>query len=132
MTHSQAYVVRKLLLDLGETWPVYATKEPGIPDGVITVYNTDGSNDGRSMVDGDVWGTDGIQIRVRSSAPDAAYDKASEVRQKLIDVYDRTVTVDGETYVVHCFTRIGDVLDIGTALNDARSVCTVNADVRRR
>lgn len=136
MTHSPADVVRQLLVDLGlgtepsaaGAWPVYATGEPASPDAVITVYDTAGTNDGRSMVSGELFGHAGVQVRVRAATHAAGWTKADTVQEALAeDVYQRTVHVGAATYLVHSLNRIGDVLAIGKeSPTSKRSVFTLN------
>ncbi len=111
------------------TWPVNADKEAGQPDNVLTVYATLGSDDGRSMIDGEKLRHPGLQVRVRSLVPKDGKAKAEYLRWALNeDAYNVTVALDSATYVLHCFARVGDVLSIGT--EDAvskRNLFTLNA-----
>lgn len=139
LTHSPAKILRQLLIDLSlgtlpsanGSWPVYATHEPNLPDNCITVYDTVGTDDGRSMITGELWGHDGFLVRVRAADHDTGWLKADAIQTGLAEsVYDRTVHVSGSTYLVHAVTRIGDVLTLGTeSPTSKRSLFTINATV---
>jgi hypothetical protein len=142
LTHSPADIIRWLLVSLGlgsdpdegAPWPVYAAGEPNAPDNVITVYDTAGTDDGRSMIDGEVMGHNGVQIRVRSTTHPVGYAKADAVWTALCEeVYDNTVTIDGVSYLVHSVNKIGDVLALGKEVPASkRSLFTINAVVSVR
>lgn len=138
--YSPADIVRRLLISLGAgvspsngaLWPVYATSEPGTPDNVVTVYDTAGLDDGRAMVDGELFRHLGFQVRVRSIDHRSGWDKASEIQNLLArSTYDEVVAMPDDTrYLIHCVSRIGDVIALGKEVpNSKRSLFTVNATV---
>lgn len=135
LNHSPAYVLRQGLVDLGlgtnpadgAAWPVFARKEPDKPDEVVTVYNTAGRDLGRTAPDQERTELYGIQVRVRSGAPDVGDAKARAIALALDKVYRRQLLVDGVVYLVTHFQRTSGVLDAGTdAPTTSRSVFTVN------
>ena len=137
LLHSPAHIVQRLIVSLGlgtlpsaaGSWPVYATAEPQDPDNVITVYDTAGQSDGRSMIDGELFEHNGIQVRVRATTHEVGWPKADAIQTGLaLSVYDETVTIDGTAYLIHSINRIGQVIPIGkeTPLSK-RSVFTINA-----
>lgn len=142
LTHSPADVTRWLLCALGlatdpddgSTWPGYATGEPSSPDNCITVYDTAGGDDGRSMVTGEVFGNNGIQVRIRSSTHTVGWQKADAIWTTLAEgVYDQTVTVGSTSYLIHCYTRIGDIIAIGKeSPTSKRSIFTINCQITFR
>ena len=140
VTHSPADITRRVLIDIGvggdppsTPWPIYATSEPDLPDNLITVFDVIGSSDGRSMIDGEVLSHFGIQIRVRSTTHQIGWQKADEIQTALAkEIYQRTISIEGNTYYVHCFARIQDVLAIGFDLPNRRSFFVVNANVSLR
>ncbi len=134
---SPAAIVVQLLIDLslttdpdlGENWPVRATGETDSPDNVVTVYDTQGQQRGRSQTDGYRFEGHGFQVRVRSSLPTDGWMKAHEIAAALDqDVANRTVTLpNGNVYSVVSVSRTGDVLSLGRAApNSKRSLFTVN------
>lgn len=144
LDHSPARIVRQLLIDLGlavagsydssnrytgGAWPVTATSEVDAPDNAITVYDTAGRGDGRSMIDGETFSHYGFQVRVRAADHDTGWAKADSIENGLSkSVYQRTVHVGGSTYLVHCVSGIGDVLSIGKETPaSTRRVFTLNA-----
>lgn len=139
LSHSPADIVAQLLIrdsigadpdvsPLG-SWPVYVGGEPNTPDNCLTVYDTAGSDDGSSMIDGELFGHSGVQIRIRAKDHRTGWTKADALQTHLAEgVLDEIVTVQSTTYLVHCFARIGDVLALGKdAPTSKRSLFTVNA-----
>lgn len=139
--HSPADIVRALLIlkGLGSTppdraaWPVYSSREPHRPDDAITTYNTTGVDDGSDMWDGKNNTHFGILIRVRSTLEPVGWAKAGQIREAILSnevVYDEVVTIGDNTYLVHCFSRVGEVFALGTETpTSKRRIYTVNATV---
>lgn len=122
LTHSPAHVVGQLLLDLGlgtdpddgGAWPVHVATEPNSPNNVLTVYDTAGSSQGRSMIDGELFAFFGFQVRVRAKDHVTGWTKASAVRNALAeDVRLASVTVEGTEYLVWSVDGLGQVLALG-------------------
>lgn len=110
-----------------EDWPVYATSEPEGPDDCVTVYDTQGRDDGRTMPDGVSHQHHGIQIRVRSRDHQTGYRRGMAIRRWVQRVYDRQVTLDGATYVIECLTNVPDLINVGQDVpNGKRRVFTLN------
>ena len=143
MDNSPAEVMTQLLADLGlgveggtdGDWPVYTGNEPPSPDNVLTVYNTLGTSvkyqasnrAAGGRVVGKVESMYGVMIRARSSDPKVGWDKLDEIAQTLTEEYRRTVTLDGHTYLFHCVSNVGNVLDAGKeAPTSKRNLFTLN------
>jgi hypothetical protein len=133
---SPADVVRTLLASsglasepgTGAAWPAFVTKEPAAPDSCITVYNTRGSGDGRSHVDGELLARPGVQVRLRCSDPRVGWDKLTQVQTWMAKLLSVPVVVDASKYTVLSFVRIGDVLELGKETpTSMRSLFTLNA-----
>jgi hypothetical protein len=139
LTHSQANIIRWLLINLGlgtdpasaGSWPIYAYSEPDTPDAVITVYNTVGFVDGRAMPTGEVYEHFGFQVRVRATSSKLGITKINEIaRQMAESVHNLTVTIDTETYTVCAITRKSGVIELGKEYpTSERNVFTLNAIV---
>ncbi len=132
MNHSPAEIVRQLLIDEGVgsdggTWPVYSTNEPATPDNCITVYDTAGTSSGRAMIDGELLGYFGFQVRIRAKTHTIGWLKAYAVQFALVGVYQKTVHIGSDTYFVHCIARIKDIMVLGKEPTGKRSLFTVNA-----
>lgn len=141
LNHPPCYVVRQLLEDLGvgaspaaaAPWPLFAAREPGDPDNVITVYDTAGRDLGRGMPDQGRSELYGIQVRVRGSDLPGASAKARQAALALDGVYERRVLAGGQAYTVRHFSRSGPPLSLGTdAPATARRLYTVNGLVSLR
>lgn len=134
LTHSPADVLRWLLIAKGVgsdptiqplgNWPIYAADEPdgiGVPDNVITVYDTDGTDEGRIMIDGEPQGHNGFQVRVRASDHKTGYAKIDEVWTVLgKEIYDDAVILDGIVYLVHSANKIGDPIPLGKEVGETK------------
>jgi hypothetical protein len=139
LAHSPADIISRLLITIGvgeeppgtpnPGWPVYVSGEPTSPDNVITVYDTAGIYHGRTQVDGQTQLHRGIQVRVRSTTHDVGFNKAQEVAVAMAqDVYDEYVVIETSRYLVHCLSRISEVLPLGKEVpSGKRSLFTVNA-----
>lgn len=120
MAVNPADVVRQVLIDLGlgtepgtAPWPVYAKKEPSMPDDTVTVYNGPGTDDGRVM-HGEGQGLFTFIIRIRASDGDEGWSKAADILAAMeTQVYRMNVEVDGQCMCVHSFSNISNVVDIG-------------------
>lgn len=142
LSHSPSHIVRQLFVELGggsafnagQPWPVFDSVEPATPDQVITVYDTPGRSDGRSMIDGELFEHFGIQVRVRSKEHEAGWVKAEALRTMMaITAYEEAIHVSSAFYLVHCFAGIGQVLPLGREVGvSARKLFTINAVVSIR
>lgn len=133
LSHSPAKVVRELLIlagfgtDAGQ-WPIKVNGEPDLPDNCLTVYDVAGRDDGYvAFGERQTW--HGIQVRIRSSNPEAGYAKANDIAIYLdTPVIDAQVTIASAVYLVRSFNRTSDVLPLGRdAPNSNRRVFTIDA-----
>lgn len=115
-------------------WPCYVGVEPDSPDECITLDDTTGQGDGRDMNGGELNAHMGLQFRFRSLTAKSGWTKAQAVRAWLSEqVFAMTVTIDSSTYRVHCFSKIGQVLKLGTdGPNSKRWLHTLNAMISIR
>jgi hypothetical protein len=138
LRHSPADIVRQVLIDVGlgtdpdlvplQAWPVYVGSEPTMPDDCITVYNTAGVVDGRSMPDGEILEHRGWQVRVRALDNPTGYQKMDDIRTYMSEVAVQVVTtIASIRYLVFCFAKFGDILDLGKDVpTSKRSLFTLN------
>jgi len=135
LTHSPAQIIQQMMIDLGvgtdgslnNAWPIFSTEEPDDPDNCITVYDTTGSDDGRSMVDGKSMQHHGIQVRIRSYDHQTGYVKAREIRSAFEGVLNKQTSIETNLYLVECINKIGDVLCLGQDVPASkRRVFTLN------
>lgn len=147
MIHSPADIIRAVLINRGlgsdpdlspvQSWPVYTGGEPNSPDNVITTFGTVGIDHGREMVNGEVLGPYGFQIRVRADSYQQGRDKIETIWEGLSElsggVYNLTVNLSGDSYLVACIVRFGDILELGKEVpNSKRSLFTFNALINYR
>lgn len=136
LADSPATIARQLLVDLGlgtqpaaaGAWPVYASQEPDTPDNCITVYATQGTDDGRLQVDGSLQGHLGFQVRIRSDGYETGWQKGDAIQTTLAtQVLRETVVVGANVYLVQCVAKIGDILELGKEQGSYRFLFTINA-----
>ena len=148
LNDSPAVIVARLLQDLGlaavpayavaqdgsvtysgQPWPSFSTSEPDFPDECVTVYDQQGIDSGRFQYSGKLQSFYGIQVRVRSLTHDSGWSKADAIRKAMAEsVYERTVTLGSNVYVVGNFNNLKQVLSLGKDAPDTkRSLFTVNA-----
>ena len=142
--HSPAEIVQQLLIDAGigtdpdlsplQSWPVYSTNEPDLEtlDEVITVTDTAGADQGRTMVDGEEEIHYGVQIRVDArSHENYGWRKTDAIRSYCSQtVYQAVVVIDSIRYLVLNFSRIGPVIPTGKDVGAVkRSIFTFNPTV---
>jgi len=144
LLHAVGKIVQKLFVDKGwgadpnarplGPWPVSTAKEAGEPDNVLTVYTTAGTDDGRSMIDGERFRHHAVQVRIRALNPRDGEAKGEFISHALDeDAYQETVAVDAAIYEVHCFANVGPLLPLGTEDSASkRSLYTINAKVSLR
>lgn len=141
LSHSPAFILRATLVALGlgsepgsgGAWPVYATSEPSDPDAVLTIYNTAGRDDGRTMIDGERQERHGFQVRVRSGTEAMGYSKARTVALALDGLWRQGLLIEGVFYRIQSVTRTTDVLSLGReAPTSQRRLFTVNGLVALR
>lgn len=143
LQHSPADVVRSLLLELelgfdyaddATSWAVFTDGEPDLPDNCITVYGTQGRDEGSEMVQGERAEHHGVQIRIRSKTHTQGYVKARDIASAM----DRNshfinLVLEDIGYLVWKVTRTTDVLPLGKdAPNSKRNLFTINAVVSVR
>lgn len=139
LKHSPADIIGGLLIFLevgtgpedNDLWPVFVAGEPARPDNCITVYDTQGQDDGRAMVDGELIDHNGFQIMIRAKDHRTGYLKADEIRTALAKLtYNVSVYLDSSVYLVYCVTKIGQILCLGKeSPTSKRSLFTINAMV---
>lgn len=122
LEHSQADIVRWLIIALGEgtdpasneDWPVSAAIEPYAPDNCITVYDTEGIQQGRLGPTRKIQESLGLQVRIRAINHKDGFLKAYAIRHALSEsVRNALVTVDTTTYLVYSLVKFSSVLPLG-------------------
>lgn len=139
LQHSPADVIRYLIIQLGSgsnpdaslAWPVYAAKEPNLPDNCITVFDTEGRDDGRTSPDGERQEFHGVQVKIRATTHALGWDKARDIAVSLDEeVLNETVAIGSSRYVVTAVTRTSGVLVVGSDTPSSnRRIFTFNAVV---
>lgn len=125
LNHSPAEVLQKVLVALElcsepptdnyspGSWPVFVSNEPDRPTECVTLFDTTGIFNGRTMVDGEKQGHYGIQIRLRSETYAAGFQKIYRICTTLDEMYYIVVTIEGSQYRVQCANRTNDPVSLG-------------------
>ncbi len=140
-THSPADVIRYLLVAAGHgtlpstggAWPASMGNEPSSPDNCVTLYNTTGTTDGRSMVGGELFIHEGFQVRVRATTEAVGWAKAKAILEYLAETVKNTpITIGSSSYVVYACTRFTPILSLGRESGTSRRLFTIDAVVSMR
>jgi hypothetical protein len=120
-------------------WPIGADTESDVTDDLVTIYDTQGVNEGRTTPNCQRQEHPGVQVRVRSTTPLAGFKKAQQIGVALDQVGypegsawtpQRTVTIPGSTatYRVFAVTRNTNIINAGKNVpNTKHSIFTINA-----
>jgi hypothetical protein len=122
LTHSPADIISRVLIELnlgsdpGDAlaWPVYVAEEPMpsavVPDELIVVTDTTGTNDGRAMPTGERQEHHGIQVKVRARIHPTGWERAELICEAMNEqILRRVVTVDASVYLVQCVAGVRKV-----------------------
>lgn len=136
LVDSQQAVLAQALIDLNivnpTAWPINVDQEPDEPDSVITVYGTQGRDDGRTQVDGELQEHHGIMIKVRS-LDRTGFTIITQLAVAMDGLVDRGVSLvtNGVTnrYNIQSISRTGNgVICLGKEMPPSRrNGYTVNA-----
>ncbi len=137
LSHSPADIIRWALIGLSlgsdpsqaTAWPIYQDKEPSSPDNCMTLYDTEGHDDGRTMTEGEIQTHYGFQVRIRATSATVGWVKADAVRKAMAESIRNTqVSVGANTYNVQVISHIGNVLRLGDeSPTSNRKLLTINA-----
>lgn len=135
LVNSPADVLRYVLIEDGlgvlansGVWPIGVGVEADSPDDAITIYDTTGIGQGRTMPDGETQEMHGIQVRIRAARYEPGYTKARSIAVHLDTVYQKIIVVKTHTYCVHSIGRISDVISLGKESPQSKRILfTVNA-----
>jgi hypothetical protein len=154
LDHSPADVLRWLLVQQGSTllaqaggsgtlvidpgvlgdWPCFVGGEPDSPDNCVTIYDTQGRDEGRTNIDRERQEHPGIQFRIRSTTPLVGYQKAQQIAvavDQIVFLLSAVPAYQGlpaRTYSIPAVTRTTNVIPIGKDVpNTKRSIFSINA-----
>lgn len=125
-THPPSLILALILRGLGviakgstgDQWSGFVSFLPDKdPDDAVAIYDTVGSIDGRSQIDGDYWEHPGIMIHVRSLIYSVGYKKAGDIIKKVDAIKQVTLNLESVTYVVSSIKRMGGINSLGVEPN---------------
>lgn len=143
LAHSPADVLRWCLInnDHGtdpnlyvDDWPITVSDEPDTPDNCITLFDTVDRTNGRFQTNGEVQGSHGIQIRLRSKNHATGYSKLDSIKEFLDkQLVQKTVTIDGVEYLLYSCYRTSGILSLGREMPQTnRRIFTLNVQLSVR
>ncbi len=113
-----------------QTWPVYCSSEPDELDQLQTTYDTESQNDGRSMIDGEVYLHYGVMVRFRDTRSNLVYAQAALVAHAFAESVENLVVIMSNptaSYVVCAINRKGNVIQLGAEFpTSERKAATLN------
>lgn len=138
LTHSVNDILRRLLVNNGQgtlpsasgSWPI-GIERPDDPDNCVTITETTGRRDGRTMVDGEVVEHPGIQVEVRSADHNTGFLKAKQLATYCDEsICNSVIMFENKTYNIINVSRAGVVMSIGRESPESkRELFTFNAMV---
>lgn len=139
LEHGPADIIGQLLVDLGvasdpttdTSWPVSVSEDLATPDNAISVFDTQGVEQGSVHNDGEVQEQEGILIRIRARDYPTGFTKAHAIAIQLDqNVSYEPVLLGSKNYIVHSVNRTGGVIHVGKeSPSSKRHLFTINAVV---
>jgi hypothetical protein len=135
MTHSPAYILSQLLIDLelataatdNDDWSIYRNTLPDSPDSCIAIYDRTPIHHGRCGVNNEVKEHFGVQIIIRGATQSVAYAKSESIREALDETIDKnSVTILTSTYLVFSTSLRSGPISLGNEENTARFLFSIN------
>lgn len=99
-----------------DDWPVYyghLPDETDTPDNAISIYDTGGTDDGRTMVDGVRAEHPGFQVRLRASSYKIGYEKISGIQATMEGTLRTPVSLGGRTWLIENISLTGTIISLG-------------------
>lgn len=130
-----ALILSQLLINEGygsegpsSPWPVFVGFMPEDSDNAVGLYDTAGTFNGRLMTTGEIIIHPGFQIQSRSVDYSSALEKIQSIALFLDTVFEESVTIDANTYIIQSVSRQGDILNMGMSDPDRmRQYFSMNA-----
>ena len=96
----------------GSTWPLWISHMQDKPSNAGAIYDTSGIIEQRQM-SGLVPTHQGIQIRIRAISYETGYAKIEDIASALDEVFDISVEIDPEEYVIQNIGRSSPIVSLG-------------------
>ncbi len=96
----------------GSTWPLWISHMQDKPSNAGTIYDTSGVLEQRQM-SGLVPTHQGIQIRIRATSYEIGYAKIEDIASALDEVFDVSVEIDPEEYVIQNISKSSPIVSLG-------------------
>lgn len=140
LLHPPCRIVQEALITLGVAadpsvaplgdFPVYSSKEPDLPDEVLTVYDTQGTNSGALAETGEMVEFPGIMIRMRMRRYGSGYAKMVTICDAVDALKRLTVTISDDqgsaTYRINELRRKGQPVPMQGMPASNRKLITIN------
>ncbi len=96
----------------GSAWPLWISHMQDKPSNAGAIYDTTGIIEQRQM-SGLVPTHQGIQIRIRAISYETGYAKIEDIASALDEVFDISVEIDPEEYVIQNIGRSSPIVSLG-------------------
>jgi hypothetical protein len=140
LLHSPADILRYLMIDLElgtlpedeDTWPIFCSSQPNLPDDHVTSIDTQGRENGRIMFSGEYEEYHGVQVRVQAKNHSTGYAKLRRIALTLDQgVRNKYVSISPALYLIDSVHRTSLIVADGKDVpKSKRSLFTLNVLVR--
>lgn len=133
LNHQPAKLIRLALVAFGhathpdntppsnQNWPCYFDDRPDTPDNLLSIYDTEGRDEGRTQIDGERQELYGIQITVRASDKNVGWRKIERIKEWMdTEFYRQTYTIQGSSYLVQSINRTSGIIRMGREMPASR------------
>ena len=136
LLHSPARIMQAALVGAGlagdpgvsplPAWPAYCANEPDVPDECLTVYDTQGYDDGRLAITGELVEFPGLSLRIRAGSYETGYAKADAVGKAIDALPVVEVDLSPASYVLLSVKRNGPPIPLNGPPGSKRKLFTQN------
>lgn len=129
LNDTPAEILRQLFIDLGQVthpdsdgeWPCYFSYQPKDPDDQVSVFDTEGQNDGRTQPDGETQEHYAVMVKVQGISRGHARQRIGQLARACdLSINQETVYLKGSYYLVEAVNRMSSILDLGIDAPNSR------------
>jgi Bacteriophage minor capsid protein len=140
LTHTPSEILLQLLImqglvsepSLDDEWPGFYNHHPVSPDDLVCVYDTAGTIQGKTHVDGETQSHDGFNIRIRSERTTDGFAKANMIYNKISPITRFELKVDTSIYRIQSITFTSPVFSLGKDPESESRLHTINGVISVR
>jgi hypothetical protein len=99
--------------DQGPTWPYFVNVQPDSPEENITLYDTEGKLQGKSVDGGLTVEKYGCQLRIRGRVHNTTRKQLNKINVWMDEVFNLVVTIDEQRYTVQTIMKSSGIIPLG-------------------